>query len=175
MNTPRIFAIIAATIDGRIAYHAEHPTTWTSPEDKVSLRSLLDESGVIVVGRRTYDLAREPLSKRNCIVLTRSVPASEQQNGKMLLLNPAGASLPNALEKYPTVAVLGGTQTYTYCLENDLLDELYLTIEPVVFGKGLPIFSTDRETEVSFVLRDVERLNANGTILFHYKRQKTDG
>ena len=74
------------------------------------------------------------------------------------------------LEKYETVAVLGGTKTYTWFLENDLLDELYITIEPIVFGRGLPLFESSEDINVQLKLESTKQLNEKGTLLLHYVR-----
>ena len=67
-----------------------------------------------------------------------------------------------------TVAVLGGTQTYTYFLENDLLDELYLTIEPIIFGRGLNLFESTKDALAKFRLESTKQLNEKGSLLLHY-------
>ena len=68
----KYIAIAAVTLDGKIAKNKDHVSDWTSPEDKVFMRALLDKSDVIIVGNNTYKTAIAPLSKRNCIVLSRS-------------------------------------------------------------------------------------------------------
>ena len=166
-----IVAIAAMTIDGKIARHSSELTDWTSPEDKALLTGLMDKSDVIVIGNSTYKTAEEPLSKRNCIVLTRSVATTERRSEKLLFCNPDRASLADLLRPFATVALLGGTQTYTYFLQHDLLDELYLTIEPVIFGSGLSLFEGAFGGNVRLNLRSLKQLNDQGTILLHYNRK----
>ncbi len=168
---PNISAIVAVTIDGKIARHAGHFTDWTSPEDKTFLRSLLDKSDVVVIGNKTYKTAEGPLSKRNCVVFTRAVPDTERRSGNLLYYNADGPSpIEAVLEPYRTVALLGGTRIYSYFLERNLIDDLYLTIEPVVFGSGLDIFECNNETMLHFRLAAVKELNQKGTVLLHYQR-----
>lgn len=169
-NQPTIIAIVAATIDGRIGLDAHHFPDWTSREDKTNLRSILDWCDVCVVGHNTYQTAKQPLAKRPCLVFTRSVKAIERQHEKLLLCNPDGVDIKTLLAAYRTVAVLGGTQTYTYFLDNGLLDELYLTIEPLVFGRGLPIFECETNWQSGFRLVSVKQLNKQGSILLHYRK-----
>lgn len=166
----RIVAIAAMTIDGKIARHSSELTDWTSPEDKALLTELLDKSDVIVIGNSTYKTAEEPLSRRNCIVLTRSVSTLERRGDKLLFCNPDAVKLPDVLREFGTVALLGGTQTYTYFLRNDLLDELYLTLEPLVFGSGLNLFEGQIGGSVRLRLKSVKELNDKGTLLLHYVR-----
>jgi dihydrofolate reductase len=166
----RIIAIAAITIDGKIARHSGEFTDWTSPEDKDVLHHHLDKSDVIVVGNNTYKIAEAPLSKRNCIVFTRSVRATEQLRENLLFCNPEGVALSTILNKYRTVALLGGRQIYTYFLERDLIDEMYLTIEPIIFGNGLDLFDQKKDVTTKFELTSYKRLNKKGSILMHYER-----
>jgi dihydrofolate reductase len=71
-------AVAAVTIDGKIARHPAHFSNWTSKEDKSFLHEFLDACDCIIVGRKTYELAKEPLSKRRCVVLTRRVKGIEE-------------------------------------------------------------------------------------------------
>lgn len=164
----RIVAIAAITLDGKIALGPEHFSDWTSPEDKVFMRGLLDEADVIVVGNNTYKTAMEPLSKRNCIVLTASVTTTERRADNLLLWNPAGADYSSVLQNYKTVALLGGAKTYSFFLQNNLLHELYLTIEPLVFGRGISLFAHLEGPPARFALLSVQKLNEDGTVLLHY-------
>lgn len=166
----RCVAIAAVTIDGKIALHSGHLSDWTSPEDKDFLHEMLDKSDVVVVGNNTYKTAIGPLSKRNCIVFTASVRTSEHKSDMLTYCNPASSDCIPLMEKYETVAVLGGTQTYTYFLENDLLDELYLTIEPIVFGHGLNLFEGTKDLFAKFRLESTKPLNEKGSLLLHYVR-----
>src|SRR3989344_3101313 len=104
-NSPIIIAVAAVTIDGKIARHTEHLTTWTSPEDKEFLYGLLDKSDVIVVGNNTYKVAQKPLAKRNCIVFTHSVRPTARQHDNLLFCNPSGVDIRTILSPYKTVAV----------------------------------------------------------------------
>ena len=166
---PKIVAIAAITIDGKIARNQGHFTDWTSPEDKTFLRGFLNTCDAIVVGNNTYKTAEAPLSKRNCIVFTHDVESTRQARENLLLCNPANASIETVLEPYRIVALLGGTQTYSYFLHRNLIDELYLTIEPVVFGDGLPLFKCENDT-LAFQFVSVEKLNEQGALLLHYRR-----
>lgn len=160
------------TIDGKIALDARSGSTWTSPEDKDFLRDMLDKSDIVVVGNNTYKAAIEPLSKRNCIVFTTSVTTSERKSEKLAYCNPASSDCLSLMQAYETVAVLGGAKTYTYFLENDLLDEIYLTIEPLLFGRGLNLFESSKDIGPHFRLKSTKQLNEKGTVLLHYTKEE---
>ncbi len=171
MQKPRCIAIAVATLDGKIARHHHHFTDWSSPEDKQFLRDFLGRADVIVVGHNTNEIAGPELGKFNRIVLTTSVATTERKSDTLLLCNEERADVRGLIKSYEAVAVVGGTHTYTYFLENDLLDELYLTIEPIVFGSGLGLFESSADMTSHFKLESVKKLNEKGTLLLHYLKQ----
>lgn len=166
----KIIAIVAISIDGKIAIHSKHFSDWTSAEDKDFLHSTLDKCDVVVVGNNTYKTAKKPLSKRNCIVLTSSVNTAYKKSNNLVYCNPKNTKLLDLISAYKLAAVLGGTQTYTYCLENNLLDELFVTIEPLIFGRGLNIFHSEKIKTIPFRLISIKKLNNYGSLLLHYKK-----
>lgn len=172
----KFVAIAAVTLDGKIAKHSKHFSSWTSKEDKDFLHKELDKSDVIIVGNSTYKTAIKPLSKRNCIVLSREVspsPSEGRVGERLQYCNPAKTNLKKLIRNhnYKTIAILGGAQTYAYCLKNNMLDELYLTIEPIVFGQGLSLFESNSIFSKHFKLLSVKKLNSHGSILLKYKKK----
>ncbi len=164
----QFIAIAATTLDGKIAANDHQFSDWTSREDKKFMRALLEKCDVVVVGNKTYKTAKKPLSKRNCIVLTRSVKSTARKAPNLLYLNTKGANLKNVIQKagYKKIAVLGGAQTYSYCLENKMLTDLYLTIEPVIFGAGIPLFAGKYKLRKVKIV-STKKLNKTGTLLIH--------
>lgn len=52
-------------------------------------------------------------------------------------------------------------------MKEGLIDEIYLDVEPIIFGKGIPLF-TSEDFEYNFQMLDFKKLNEN-TIQLHYK------
>lgn len=171
MAKPIFTAVAAVSIDGRIAAYQGQNTAWTSKEDKRFLHKFLDQSDVVLVGRTTYEIARKPLSRRNCIVLTSRVKNSIRKNPRLLFCNPGCIDLFSLVQRqgYKKVAVLGGQKVYSFCLQQNLLNELYLTIEPVVFAHGLNLFEIKGSKITKFKLINFKKLNSKGSLLLHYK------
>jgi dihydrofolate reductase len=168
MKKARYLGIAAITLDGKIGANENHFSNWTSKEDKTFMRALLDTCDVIIVGNNTYKTAIKPLSKRNCIVLTRSVKKTKRVTNNLRFLNTKSVNLKKTIEKngYKKIAVLGGAQTYSYCLEHKMLDDLYITIEPIIFGSGVPLFAGKFKLRKTKIL-SIKKLNKAGTLLVH--------
>ena len=107
------------------------------------------------------------LRKRNTFVLS-SRPKTLTRRGTVTFVNSANVDLPKLLGRYKSVAVLGGGAVYRFMLENKLLDEIFVTIEPLIFGRGKEMFvGGTRTARVS--LLSVKRLNRTGTLLLRYQ------
>lgn len=111
------------------------------------LRDVLDLYGVLVVGRRLFDLTkgwggRHPLD-RKVVVLTHSVPDGWAQDSDSFTFVSGGIHA--ALEVAAEIAgdrgigVNGGTIAQQ-CLEAGLLDEIWVDLVPVLLGGGTPFF-----------------------------------
>jgi dihydrofolate reductase len=170
-NSARIIAIAAVTIDGRIAQNENQETDWTSPEDKTFLRKILDQTDVIVIGHTTYRIHQAYLAARKCIVFTHDVNDFEEESDNLSFCNLDAVSLNGVLSPYQSVALLGGSQIYTHFLEHDSIDELYLTIEPIIFGGGLNLFNGQPSLRTNFDFVSFEVLNKQGSVLLHYRKR----
>ena len=166
-HRPRYIAFIAASVDGRISLSSKHAPDWTSKEDWKFFQKSLAHIDAVVVGRNTYESVAERLRKRNTFVLSNR-PKTLTRRGTVTFVNPAKVSLLKLLERYKSVAVLGGGAVYRFMLESKLLDEIFVTIEPLIFGRGKGMFvDGTRTTHVR--LLSVKRLNQSGTLLLHYQ------
>jgi dihydrofolate reductase len=166
----KLIAFAAASIDGRIARSSRSGTDWTSPEDWRFFQASLKGMDAVIVGRNTYKVVQDKLSKRNAIVLTSKVKKL-RISGSVVFLNPKNVDLKKFLQnrKYKKIGIVGGSKVYDYCLRHNLLHELFLTIEPYIFTSGVPMFSGKTFKKHKFTLISVKKLNKQGTLLLQYK------
>jgi dihydrofolate reductase len=68
---------------------------------------------------------------------------------------------------YQEMLLVGGGQTNATFIEDGVLNELYLTIEPKLFGKGKLVVG-EGDFFVQARLQSVKQLNEQGTLLLHY-------
>lgn len=171
MNTKTKFiAYIAASIDGRISVAPNVLPDWTSKEDWKFFQKGLSKADAVVVGRNTYEVVPERLQKRTTFVLS-SKPKTITRHGSVTFVNPKKVDLKELFKEYKTVAVVGGGQVYQAMLDLGLLDEIYLTIEPVIFGRGPQMFVGGTKN-ISLKLQSIKKLNARGALLLRYINKK---
>lgn len=160
----KVFIIAAITADGFIGKDSDHLADWTSKEDKVLFTRLTKEAGVIVMGSSTFRTIGRALPGRRNLVYTSKpldVPGVE-------VVSEPPAELIERLkdEGHDAVAICGGQAIYDLFLQAGVVDEVYLTIEPVIFGAGLSLFKS--ETNIRLKLLEQQLLNDNA-ILAHYE------
>lgn len=162
----KVFLIAALTADGFIGRNASHLADWTSPEDKKLFVKLTKEAGILVMGSRTFATIGRALPGRKTIVYTSKPEAFEPIEG-VEATSEAPEALVTRLQAAGAngLAICGGASIYSLFMQSGVVSELYLTIEPVLFGAGVPLFGSEMET--SLTLLDTQQLNDN-TILLHY-------
>ncbi|HEV2403641.1 MAG TPA: dihydrofolate reductase family protein [Candidatus Saccharimonadales bacterium] len=166
----KVFIIAALSADGFIgAGEAHRSFDWTSKEDKQLLVELSKEAGVIVMGSKTFNtfrIRRAPPGRR-LIVYTRH-PETVKGEGDIQTTHETPQNLIERLraEGCHGLAIEGGSSIYKLFLDSGIVDELYLTIEPVLFGNGAPLFSGPVSTQLT--LLENRQLNDN-TVLLHYR------
>jgi dihydrofolate reductase len=73
---------------------------------------------------------------------------------------------------YAELALCGGSEIYAQFLEADLVDRMYLTIEPVLFGDGVRLSAWPLEKRLELVSCE----NAgNGSVFLEYRLQREGG
>ncbi|HEX7018195.1 MAG TPA: dihydrofolate reductase family protein [Patescibacteria group bacterium] len=142
-----VYLLAAQTIDGFIARHKDDRSfDWTSPEDKQFYVSKIKEADAIVIGRTTFEtFSRHPKNSR--WILYTSQPEKFTNPKPEVIQAEATDEDPRALierlrkEGCQKVAISGGSSIYALFMEAGVIDTLYLTIEPVLFGEGIKLFS----------------------------------
>jgi dihydrofolate reductase len=164
-----VFLIAAVTADGFIGRHSAHNADWTSKEDKKLFVQLTKAAGVMVMGSRTFKTIGRALPERRMIVLTSQPDTITAEGVEVTSESPQELVQRLRAEGVQNLAVCGGAAVYAQFMEANLVDELYLTVEPLLFGTGVPLFASD--LDVALTLLKTEKLNDNA-VLLHYRVNK---
>ena len=174
---PRFTLLVAATADGFIARAPGHaPAEWCSPEEQAVFLAAVDAADWGIVGRTTHEAAFKPWRRR--IVFSSAAATPDWRTDTHLWLDPAGttpdalAALVRGVHPLGEGLILGGTRVHDWFHAHGRIHAVRLTIEPVRFGAGLPVFSGDGAGDpvATFARRGYrvvgeERLNAAGARL----------
>lgn len=162
----KIILMMAMTADGKIAKNSDHFPDWTSKEDKKMFMKVTKEVGVVIMGDKTFFTFPKPLPDRLNVVFTLEKNPPETKNVRWVTGDLEKVLEELKKEGYKSAILGGGTYMNSQFLEKKLIDEIWLTIEPKIFGDGLGVFGGDFDADLELI--SVEKINEN-SILLKYK------
>ena len=145
---------------------------WTSEEDLRGFYEQSKNAGNIIMGRNTYLAASKsgyfPFPDAlNVIVSHKQI--ENKWGDKVLITDKSPKEIIKMLKQkgFTTAFLAGGGQLNTSFVKENLIDEIYLDVEPLVFGKGIKLFA-EGDFEFDLELLEAKKLNQN-TIQLHYR------
>ena len=167
----KTIVLMVMTLDGIIAKNSEQPNAnWITKADAKLFREKIREAGVVVMGNNTHKtLGRNPLARLN-IVMTRSpeLQTSIPDQLEFTSDEPKKILADLAKRRFREVIICGGAEINSLFLLDDLIDELWVTIEPKLFGRGLGLFTDMNLDQNLELITEPERLGKN-SILVKYR------
>lgn len=170
----KITLLAVVTIDGKLARNEHHFVDWSSPEDKRLFFSTTKKAGVLIVGHNTFRTFPSPLPGRLHVVLTRNTSDKINEPGVVEYTDKSPQEIVAGLEArgYSEAVMVGGAGANALFLKAALVDEIWLTIEPLIFGTGIDLFK-GAVFDLRASLISVEQLNEGGTVHLKYRVNKT--
>lgn len=175
-DSRKVILYISQSLDGYIA----------APGDKLDFLSMVEDEGedygygafmesvdTIITGRRTYEwvvgmVGHYPNAHLDTYVLTRKELPSE---GKVQFYNGPLAELVAELKSKPGKHIYcdGGGATVHMMLEERLIDEIVISIIPILLGDGIPLFHAGRPEQPLHLLSATSF--PKGLVQVHYEVQ----
>lgn len=150
---------------------------WTSEEDLRGFQENSKNAGNIIMGKNTYLYASKTglLPFKGALNVVVSYEQLENKYGNNLLItDKAPKEILKMLEEkgFNTAFLAGGGHLNSSFIKEGLIDEMYLDIEPLLFGKGIKVFA-DEDFDLELELIESKKLN-NDTFQLHYRVLKRD-
>jgi len=165
--------IFVATLDGKVTKWGDPLVRkWSSKEDKAYFGNIWKDSRLIVMGSNTYNAHHvKPSVSHHFIVMT-AEPAKYKElevPGQLEFSDKSPAQLSARVDEqgYKNMLLIGGPHVATSFLKEQLVDELWLTIEPRIFGTG-GSFVIEEELDIDLALLSCEKVNERGTLITKY-------
>lgn len=148
MNAQRkVSLFIATTLDGYIATK-DDSLDWlfeVEGEGDNGIEAFYDTTDAVIMGKRTYDwlMAQEleefPYKGRDCYVFSRS---KHEDTPYVKFISGDVSTFVHGLKKREgkKIWLMGGGELIRAFLSDDLVDEIIVTIAPVILGSGIPLF-----------------------------------
>ena len=167
---------IATSLDGYIAAPDES-LEWLyqiEGEGDNGFSEFYQTVDTILMGKRTYDwiikqqLEQFPYQNKRCSVFTRS---DMENNEDVIFLNEDVAELTNKLkqEDGKNIWIVGGGELLHSFIEKKLVDEMIITVAPVILGQGIPLFRKGNQ-QLKLLLKNERTFNQ--FVELHYEVKK---
>jgi len=167
----KVILYMATTVNGYISKE-NNETPW-SEEEWLSFSKFVKDTKNIIVGKNTYEIMIESNEFKK-IGNPFTVIVSKKDfvhNSNFAIAKSPKEALKILKEKHFAKAlVAGGGMLNSSFMKEKLIDEIYLDVEPLVFGKGIKLFS-DNNFEAKLELIKTKKLSKN-TIQLHYRIKK---
>lgn len=177
----KVILNIAISLDGYAASLNDR-TDWLEPFGNVSeygFDAFIASTGAIIMGKRSYDLGIQggwfkdaPYGPSPIFVICNEKPSSPPPAtmGDFRFVDEgieAAYEMAKATAGDKNVYVFGGPNIVQQSLQMGLIDEIQLSVAPVILGKGIPLFTNLDERTVR-----LERIKvmsyADGLTSIHY-------
>ncbi len=165
--------IFVSTLDGKVTKWGEtHVRLWSSPQDQDYYQRTWDESQLIVMGSNSFNAENFKPSPNHQIIVMTSHPdkyKSLEAPGQVEFTNETPLELTSRfkIKGRPQMLIIGGSHIATSFLKEQLVDELWLTLEPKIFGLG-DNFATGAKLDINLRLIHSEKVNDQGTLITKY-------
>jgi len=140
----KVILYMATTLNGVIAKF-DDSADFLTKEESASYVSKVKEAEALIVGKRTYGILSQQPEFQEFLKAGVKIVAISHSNFELKDPNHEVAHSPTEaleiLKEFKTVILAGGGITNASFLAENLVDEIYIDIEPAVLGKGIPLFN----------------------------------
>jgi dihydrofolate reductase len=159
---------MAISMDGFIA-KPNGDSNWVSKVDSALFEKRCKEAGCIIVGRKTFDQFQGELYPMDGIpnIVLSSMSHPDIKHDNVFYVNSPERAIEMAGEmSHGPVLIAGGGQTNGAFLQSGLIDEIFLSVHPLLINKGIKLFE-GIDVSPKFTLIDTKALD-DGLVELHY-------
>lgn len=171
----KVIQYLATSINGHITV-GDKGTDWVTSQTINDFDKLNNECGVVVMGKTTYESFGTDFPQKGClnIVITTDKELLNQQIEGASFTNKSPKEVIQIADEkgFNKLFLVGGTKINTSFLKDNLIDEIWINIHPVVIGHGKYLFDELQEiSTIDLELLESEEFEGN-QMLLKYKIKK---
>ncbi len=164
----KVILYMASTVNGFIAKSTDD-TSWISSEEWNSYSKATRKAGNLIVGHRTYDILTKQREfsefKDVRVVVVATTPVELVAKNHFVASNPTEAL--KVVSDADEIIVAGGGELNASFLAGNLVDEIYLDIEPRFFGGGIGL-AHGKDFDLKLELVGTKEISPN-ELQLHYR------
>ena len=175
--TRRLRYHVASSLDGFIAT-PNGGYDWIVMDPAIDFKALYNEFDAAVMGRKTYDLAKEQgnhgaMPGIEVIAFSRTLEPVRYPGVRVVNDDPAVVVRELKAKPGRDIWLFGGGELFRVLLDAGLVDTVELAVMPVLLGDGIPVLPPG--ASATLVLSDVKRLAASGIVVLAYSVSGSTG
>ncbi len=164
----KVSLFIASSLDNYIA-RENGGIDWLFSHGNYGYKEFYDSIDTVLMGRKTYETALklgEHFSGKDCYVFSRSENGSNEENIHFES-DPVRLTKRLIVEQGRGIFLEGGGEMISVFLNENLIDEIILSIHPTILGSGIPLFGSVKK-QVGLKLLRSARFE-NGLVQVRYE------
>ncbi len=168
----KVILYMATTVNGFIAKENDD-TSFVSKESWRNYLKAIRKSDAVILGRRTYEIMPRREFQKDCLYVTLTDKKSLRKRVPNVIFTaqrPKDVLTFLKAKGFKRISICGGGKLSASFMNENLIDEIYLDIEPVAFGEGVRLFA-DGSFESKLKLLQARKLSPN-TLQLHYQIRK---
>ena len=169
----KVILVFVSSLDGKVTkWGGSHVRGWTSKQDQEYYKQIWKDAKLIVMGSSTFIAEKfGPSNSHLLLVMTRQISKYKQYEkaGQIEFTDSSPEELVEEFQKkgFDIMVIVGGSHVATSFFEKQLIDELWLTIEPKIFGTG-GNFVIEQKLDIDLKMVSCEKVNEQGTLITKY-------
>src|SRR3989344_2947087 len=165
----KLILMMAMTVDGIIAKDKTQNADWTTKADKKVFIAETKKHGVIIMGDNTFEaMDRNPLPGRLNFILSLTPEKYKDlvKPNELEFMKATPEEVVKQLESrgYQSAILGGGARTNSFFLKAGLVDEVWITVEPRIFGVGMN-FTEGEDLDLKLELIEAKEIGDNAVQL----------
>lgn len=161
----KVIQYLATSINGHVTV-GDGGTDWVTSQTINDFDKLNKECGVVVMGKTTYESFGSDFPQKDClnIVLTTDKELLNKQIDGALFTNKSPKEVIQIAEEkgFTKIFLVGGMKTNTSFLSDNIIDEIWINIHPLIIGHGKYLFDEIEEISTADLeLLESEKFEGN--------------
>jgi dihydrofolate reductase len=143
MNMSKVILFIATSLDGYIA-GKDGDTDWLFTDGDFGYTDFYNSIGTTLMGHNTYKFLLQldyfPYNDKKNFVFTNNERKPDHNPVTFITGDVSEFVRILKQEEQKNIWLIGGSQINSILLNTDLIDEMIISIHPVILGQGIPLF-----------------------------------
>lgn len=167
----KIILFIAASLDGYIARESGE-IDWLFTDQDYGYTDFSAQVDTLIMGNKTYQQVLSfdeyPYEDKEVFVFSKTQSGTTHNQAKFVNSNWVNFTKTLRQSHGGNIWLVGGAQLIHFFLQQGFIDELILSIHPIILGSGIPLIVNDSSLETKLELQNVKSFNT-GLVQMFYK------